>query len=55
MITIIRNAEVYKPEKVGIKDVLLVGDKIAAIDDHIAIDLARDLSLALSMRLIFFS
>ncbi len=38
MITIIRNAEVYKPEKVGIKDVLLVGDKIAAIDDHIAID-----------------
>lgn len=38
MITIIRNADVYIPEKVGIKDVLLVGDKIAAVDDHIAID-----------------
>ena len=38
MITIIRNAEVYKPEKVGTKDVMLIGDKIAAIDDHIAID-----------------
>lgn len=38
MITIIRNAEVFKPERVGIKDVLLIGDKVAAIDDHIVID-----------------
>lgn len=38
MITIIKNAEVYKPERAGIKDVLLIGDKIAAIDDHISID-----------------
>lgn len=38
MITIIKNANVYKPEHIGIKDVLLIGDKIAAIDEHIVID-----------------
>ncbi len=38
MITIIKNAEVYNPDRAGIKDVLLIGDKIAAIDDHISID-----------------
>ncbi|MFA7550012.1 MAG: beta-aspartyl-peptidase [Sedimentibacter sp.] len=36
--TIIKNANVYKPEHIGIKDVLLIGDKIAAIDEHIVID-----------------
>jgi beta-aspartyl-dipeptidase (metallo-type) len=35
MITIIRNAEIYKPEYAGVKDVLLIGNKIAAIDDNI--------------------
>ncbi len=39
MITIIRNIKVYKPEPIGIKDVLLMGDKIAAIEDKIDIDL----------------
>ncbi len=39
MITIIRNAEVYKPEYLGIKDVLLIGDKIAAIDEKISFDI----------------
>lgn len=39
MITIIRNVKVYKPEFIGIKDVLLMGDKIAAIEDRIDIDL----------------
>lgn len=39
MITIIRNVKVYKPEPIGIKDVLLMGDKIAAIEDRIDIDL----------------
>lgn len=39
MITIIRNAEVYKPEYAGIKDVLLIGNKIAAIDDNISVDI----------------
>ncbi|MCE5202567.1 MAG: beta-aspartyl-peptidase [Synergistaceae bacterium] len=39
MITIIRNAEVYVPEHVGVKDVLLLGNKIAAVDDHISFDM----------------
>lgn len=39
LITIIRNVKVYKPEFIGIKDVLLMGDKIAAIEDRIDIDL----------------
>ncbi|WFA09100.1 beta-aspartyl-peptidase [Tissierella sp. Yu-01] len=39
MITIIRNVSVYKPEYIGIKDVLLLGDKIAAIEDKIDINL----------------
>ncbi|MDD4378222.1 MAG: amidohydrolase family protein, partial [Eubacteriales bacterium] len=38
MITLIRNAEVYKPEHLGKKDVLLIGDKIAAIDNNISIE-----------------
>lgn len=38
MITIIRNAEVYMPELAGVMDVLLLGDKIAAIGEHISID-----------------
>jgi len=38
MITIIRNADVYKPEHIGIKDVLLLGNKIAAVDDNISIE-----------------
>ncbi len=38
MITIIRNADVYKPEHIGVKDVLLLGNKIAAVDDNISIE-----------------
>ena len=38
MIKLIKNAEVYAPEYLGIKDVLLVNDKIAAIDDNISIN-----------------
>lgn len=37
MIKLIKNAEVYAPEHLGVKDVLLVDDKIAAIDDNISI------------------
>ncbi len=40
MITIIRNAEIYKPEYLGIKDVLLIGNKIAAINDNISFDIS---------------
>ena len=39
MITIIRNADVYAPEHLGKKDVLLLGNKIAAVDDHISFDI----------------
>lgn len=39
MITIIRNVKVYKPEPVGIKDVMILGDKITAIEDKIDINL----------------
>lgn len=38
MIIIIKNIDVYKPEHLGVKDVLLIGNKIAAIDDNISID-----------------
>lgn len=39
MITIIRNAEIYKPEYAGVKDVLLIGNKIATIDNNISFDI----------------
>ncbi len=38
MITIIRNADVYTPDHLGIKDILLLGEKIAAIENSINID-----------------
>ncbi|MBP7223550.1 MAG: beta-aspartyl-peptidase [Sedimentibacter sp.] len=36
---IIKNAEVYAPDYLGKKDVLLIGSKIAAIDNNISIEL----------------
>ncbi len=39
MIKIIKNAEVYAPDYLGKKDVLLIGSKIAAIDNNISIEL----------------
>lgn len=38
LVIIIRNVSVYKPDPAGIKDVLVLGDKIAAIEDKIDID-----------------
>ncbi len=38
MITIIRNVDVYTPEHLGVKDILLLGNKIAAIENSINID-----------------
>lgn len=35
MIKIIKGALVYSPEKLGIKDILIIGQKIAAIEDNI--------------------
>lgn len=37
MIKVIKNADVYAPEKLGIKDVVIIGDKIAGIYDNIEI------------------
>ena len=31
MVTIIRNAKVYQPEYAGVKDILILGDRIAAV------------------------
>jgi beta-aspartyl-dipeptidase (metallo-type) len=39
MITVIRNVDVYKPEHIGKKDILIVGNKIAAIEENISIEL----------------
>lgn len=39
MITLIRNVDVYKPENIGKKDILIVGNKIAAIEENISIEL----------------
>jgi len=39
LIKIIKNAEVYAPDYLGKKDVLLIGSKIAAIDNNISIEL----------------
>lgn len=36
MVTIIKNVKVYRPEYAGLKDILLIGDKIGAIDDAIS-------------------
>jgi len=39
MITIIKNVNVYKPENIGLKDIMLFGNMIASIEDNICIDL----------------
>lgn len=38
MLKLIKNIDVYSPEKLGIKDVLIVGNKIGAIGENIEID-----------------
>ena len=45
MITIIKNIDVYKPEHIGKKDILIVDNKIAAIDDNISINLNGHISV----------
>lgn len=40
MIKIIRNVKVYTPENIGKKDVLILGDKIASIEDKIDIKIS---------------
>ena len=38
MVTIIRNAKVYQPEYAGVKDILILGDRIAAVGEHLRAD-----------------
>lgn len=38
MVKIIRNARVYQPEYAGIKDILILGDKIAAVGENLKAD-----------------
>jgi beta-aspartyl-dipeptidase (metallo-type) len=45
MLTLIKNAEVYAPEKLGYKDILLANDKIAAIEDHVEIPESLDVKV----------
>lgn len=45
MISLIKKAEVYEPEHLGTRDVLLVGDKIGAIEDNISIDLVSEMKV----------
>lgn len=35
MVTIIRNAKVYQPEYAGVKDILVLGDRIAALGENL--------------------
>lgn len=37
MLTIIKNADLYAPQKRGMNDILIAGDKIVAIDRHISL------------------
>ncbi len=38
MVTIIRNAKVYQPEYAGVKDILVLGDRIAALGENLKAD-----------------
>lgn len=38
MVKIIRNARVYQPEYAGVKDILILGDKIAAVGENLKAD-----------------
>ena len=38
MVTIIRNAKVYQPEYAGVKDILILGDRIAALGENLKAD-----------------
>ena len=38
MVTIIRNTKVYQPEYAGVKDILIVGDRIAAVGEDLRAD-----------------
>ena len=45
MVTIIRNAKVYQPEYAGVKDILILGDRIAAVGAHLRADFGGSLEV----------
>lgn len=45
MVKIIRNAKVYQPEYAGVKDILILGDRIAAIGEHLRADFGGSLEV----------
>lgn len=45
MVTIIRNAKVYQPEYAGVKDILILGDRIAAVGEHLRVDFGGSLEV----------
>lgn len=45
MVKIIRNAKVYQPEYVGVKDILILGDRIAAVGEHLRADFGGSLEV----------
>ena len=45
MVKIIRNAKVYQPEYAGVKDILILGDRIAAVGEHLRADFGGSLEV----------
>lgn len=45
MVTIIRNAKVYQPEYAGVKDILILGDRIAVVGEHLRVDFGGSLEV----------
>ena len=45
MVTIIRNAKVYQPEYAGVKDILILGERIAAVGEHLRADFGGSLEV----------
>lgn len=45
MVTIIRNAKVYQPEYAGVKDILILGDRIAAVGEQLKADFGGSLEV----------
>ena len=42
MVLLIKNADVYEPEALGKKDILILGDKIAAVGEHLSAEFNGD-------------
>ncbi len=47
MIKLLKNAEVYTPEYIGKKDILIAGSKVAKIEDSIDIEVGFDADLVI--------